>query len=600
MAEVGIALGVLPLIIAGAQHYSKAETVFCQYRHFTSELSYLATRLKVQRAIFKNASKKLISLCVGQEEARIMLEDLEHPGWTDPAIDRAFSMQLQDSCDAFADSLQTISSRLTDLEKECQKFEGVLHGSQSDGPGDARSRARLIAKKIKFVFRDSRTQLLFNSVRDLTEDFCALITQIDPSYTYEKPPLLPAGGDGREVAKFGSIKNAAENLYEALGAACTKHTEHQVHFSLQPSYISSSPDVRFHIGFRQLLARCVGNDAGPTWLTIESRVSDPIMSVPKNKEGPTNLEKSLKRNKMSPSPPPGRPPKKRQKNVRFRSQTPPPICQTLQPDTTLPNLCSHGNLCNQLSQLLSQSLLDQNRCIGLLGDLSNRTHLIYLDSRTQSLPKGTCTSPSSSLKDVLNMVGRARKPFNSIPQLERIRLAKQLAIALLSFHSTSWLDSTWCSENVFLYNTSNENPQFSFKLDDPYVNVAIKGPCSPTPPTPGSTSRSFAPNPFLFGLGVMLLEIAFETPLRSLQRSVDIEASQDDRHTEFFTAKRVSKMASRPLGIRYNRIVRSCLNCDFRGGDDLNESALQEAIYRDVIFELDRLEEKLRRFNLED
>lgn len=131
MAEVGIALGVLPLVIIGAQHYIKAETAFCQYRHFTSELSYLATRLKVQRAIFKTASKKLISLCVGQEEARLMLEDPEHPSWTNPVIDRAFSMQLQDSCDAFADSLQTISSRLTDLENECQKFKGVLHDSQN-------------------------------------------------------------------------------------------------------------------------------------------------------------------------------------------------------------------------------------------------------------------------------------------------------------------------------------------------------------------------------------------------------------------------------------------------------------------------------------
>ncbi len=131
MAEVGIALGVLPLVIAGAEHYFKAETAFCQYRHFTSELSYLATRLKVQRAIFKTASKKLISLCVGQEEARLMLEDLDHPSWTDPAIDRAFSMQLQDSRDAFADSLQTISSRLTDLENECQKFKGILHDSQN-------------------------------------------------------------------------------------------------------------------------------------------------------------------------------------------------------------------------------------------------------------------------------------------------------------------------------------------------------------------------------------------------------------------------------------------------------------------------------------
>ncbi len=437
-------------------------------------------------------------------------------------------------------------------------------------------------------------------MRDLTEDFCALIAQIDLSCVHEKPPVIPTGENRKEVAEFGSIKNAAENLYEALGAACTKHTEHQVHFSLQPSYISSSPEVRFHIGFRQVLVRCVGDDAGPIWLTIESRFSGSLMSVPKNKEGPTNLGKSLKRIKRSPSPPPSRTPKKRQKTVRFRSPTPPPICQALQSNTALPNLCSHRNFCNQLSQLLSRSLSDEKHCIGLLGDLSNRTHYVYLDSRDQFLTKTTRPSPSSSLKDILELARHSKVPFSSIPQLERIRLAKRLATALLFFHETSWLNSTWCSENVFLYRVSDNIPQHPFKLDDPYVNVAVRGPCSPTFQTSDLSSQSFVSNPFLFRLGVMLLEIELETPLRSLQEPVDVDANHDDKHTEFFTAKRVSRISSRPLGNRYHTIVRKCLNCDFGRGDDLNDMALQEAVYRDVVHELGRLEEKLRRFNLDD
>lgn len=389
-------------------------------------------------------------------------------------------------------------------------------------------------------------------------------------------------------------------MYEALGAACTKHTEHQVHFSLQPSYISSSPEVRFHIGFRQLLVRCVGGDAGPIWLTIESRVSGSLMSVPKNEEGPTNLKKSLKRIKMSPSPPPSMTPKKRQRTVRFRSPTPPPICQALQSDTALPNLCSHRNFCNQLSQLVSRSLADPNHCIGLLGDLSNRTHYVYLDSRGQCMTKPTSPSPSSSLKDILDMARHSKVPFNSIPQLERIRLAKRLATALLLFHETSWLSSTWCSENVFLHRVSDSIPQHPFKLDDPYVNVAVRGPSSPTFQTSDVSSQSFVSNPFLFRLGVMLLEIELETPLRSLQQPVDVDANHEDKHTEFFTAKRVSRTSLRPLGNRYHKIVRKCLDCDFGQGDDLNDMALQEAIYHDVVHELGRLEEKLHRFKLDD
>lgn len=98
----------------------------------------------------------------------------------------------------------------------------------------------------------------------------------------------------------------------------------------------------------------------------------------------------------------------------------------------------------------------------------------------------------------------------------------------------------------------------------------------------------------------MLLEIAFEAPLQSLQQPVDLDANHEDGHTELFTAKRVSRIASRPLGGRYTKIVRKCLSCDFGRGDDLNEMVLQEAVYRDVVHELDQLEKKLRSFNLDD
>lgn len=468
MAEVGIVLAVLPLVIAAADHYSKAASAFSRYHRFTSELSYLSTRLKVQRAIFNAACKKLVSLCVGQEEAGRMLEDSKHPSWTDPTIGRAFATQLGDIWDAFVDSLHLINDRLKDLETECQRFEDVIDESQGvrhypylldnrfrlhfiqGEPGDARRWSRLVGKKIKFVFRDSHIRMLFDSVRDLTEDFCTLIAQTDPSET-KRSIILPDAVFRGELARFDLIKTAAENLYKALGAGCTKHTEHQVHFSLRPSYSGSSSEVRFNIAFRQLLVGCSGSNFRPTWLTIESRISGSLTSVSESPAGLHNPSNALKRNLESPSPPPSRPSNKRRKTVRFRSLTPPPSCKTSQLDPSLPNLCAQNNLCNQLSHFLNQSLAGPDRCIGLIGDSSNSKHLIYLDSRAQSLTKSFAPSAASSLKDVLQRVQQTNMPNNSIPQLERIRLAKQLAMALLSFHATSWLKSTWCSDDVFFH-----------------------------------------------------------------------------------------------------------------------------------------------------
>lgn len=211
------------------------------------------------------------------------------------------------------------------------------------------------------------------------------------------------------------------------------------------------------------------------------------MSMSGNTARIPELSKALKRNFASPhpspppSPPPGGPRKKRRKTVRFRSPTPPPLCQALRPEPGLPNLCAHSNLCNQLSQLLNHSSTRPDRCIGVIGDPLNSKHLIYLDSRAQCLTQGFAPTTSSSLKSVLQSLRQTNLPNHSIPQLDRIRLAKQLAMAVLSFHATPWLKSTWCSEDVFFHGIGSQISQHTPGLNDPYVDVAIQSPlCSGT------------------------------------------------------------------------------------------------------------------------
>lgn len=52
------------------------------------------------------------------------------------------------------------------------------------------------------------------------------------------------------------------------------------------------------------------------------------------------------------------------------------------------------------------------------------------------------------------------------------------------------------------------------------------------------------------------------------------------------------------LGSTYGQIVRKCLTCDFGRGDDLNEPTLQVEFYKDVVCELERLEEGFRNLQL--
>ena len=52
------------------------------------------------------------------------------------------------------------------------------------------------------------------------------------------------------------------------------------------------------------------------------------------------------------------------------------------------------------------------------------------------------------------------------------------------------------------------------------------------------------------------------------------------------------------MGGTYSNIVKKLLQCNFGCGDDLNDPKLQVLYYRDVGFELDRLEQAFRELQL--
>ena len=412
--------------------------------------------------------------------------------------------------------------------------------------------------------------------------------------------LKPEPSSNREIARFTMIKTAARNLYEALGAACTKHIEHQVHFSLQPSYPGCSPyptQVRFTFAFRQVAMTRDGRCNKPMWFTVESIVTKAVQRATSTEDKALpDLSTSSKRGRSSPSPPPSEKLGKRQKKyVRFRSPTPPPSKPAVKPNAALPNLCAHSNFCNQITSLLSRPTTKAGVCVGFLKHSADSKHLVYLDGSAQSV---TTTPTSVSLNEMFqNMRQKASSANSSIPQFDRIRLAKQLAMAVLSYHATPWLKSSWNSNEIFLYgiDATTMGP-----MNGPYIDVSVKGPHGPPSRTSALPCRTLAPNAFMFGLGVMLLELAFEAPLRTMQRAIDNDGDQDGHYIEFFIAKRLSKIASRPLGSKYAEITRKCLQCDFGRGDDLEDPSLQQCFYQEVVCGLEELETRFRNCYLGD
>ena len=251
------------------------------------------------------------------------------------------------------------------------------------------------------------------------------------------------------------------------------------------------------------------------------------------------------------------------------------------------------DFCDYLRKCINQAPCKPDDLKALLETTDGCKHIVCISPTTVA----RTNTKAVSLQQYISTTSR-RKESYAFPDYQKIRLAKALATAVLQYHGTPWLQGSWRRPDVMFFDHSrgtknDESPN----LSTPHLNVKVRGPDGQNPQTTYNPP-SLAPNPLLFGLGVMLLEIAHSATLKSLQEPSDLVNGNDNGFNEFFTAKRLSNSVGRELGIPYGKIVKKLVHCDFGCGDDLNEPELQASYYRDVVCELDRLEQGFRSLQL--
>jgi hypothetical protein len=120
-----------------------------------------------------------------------------------------------------------------------------------------------------------------------------------------------------------------------------------------------------------------------------------------------------------------------------------------------------------------------------------------------------------------------------------------------------------------------------------YLNVSVAKALHLQPASVGISFSSripkVAPNPLLFALGVMLLEIAYGSSFESLLELQDYEVSSDARLVDFYAAQRLASNVGIFLGARFATAIQQCLRCDFGCGEDLGSPSLQTRVYGDVV-----------------
>jgi len=77
-------------------------------------------------------------------------------------------------------------------------------------------------------------------------------------------------------------------------------------------------------------------------------------------------------------------------------------------------------------------------------------------------------------------------------------------------------------------------------------------------------------NPHLFGLGIVLLELAYQTPLPDLHVEYKTAHVKGSKVGDYLLANILSNscVLSAELRVRYKEVVCKCLACDFGQGDD--------------------------------
>ena len=398
------------------------------------------------------------------------------------------------------------------------------------------------------------------------------------------------------MERYQIIGQASRQVYEALGRACTKHTEHQAHFCVEVEQAKITDDrnaqIKFIMAYTQMTLDGSNDPSDLIWFAVDSTSADAVEpgSFDTTTGHNDTLTSSVKKQMESAS---GAPQKRTQKRVRFESTSLAPACTspTLSTAAIAGTFLSSDSMRKDFCDVIRIRLrepLQASECVGVLENTDRRRSFVYPS------PSRCCRQmrQAISLGQVISSVSK-RQTVGGLALYDRLRLAKILATAVLQYHSTPWLRLPWRSEDVYFFGDELASSQDMPSIISPHLNVKVEGPFEQLPRTSTFPPHNLARNPLLFSLGVVLLEIAYTSTIDDLQRPIDLDNGRETGYTEFFAARRLAKCAKTDMGATYHQVVEKVVECDFGCGVDLNDPRLQAAFHHEVICPLEKLEQKL-------
>jgi hypothetical protein len=435
----------------------------------------------------------------------------------------------------------------------------------------------------------------------------------------------PPTNSFQAIEQCQRIKKASTHLFEDLRVACSLHKDHQALLQVSRPLCDESEnllkhsDVHFCLGLSRKAddpAKC----GTPMWLVVRSifeKVPEQDQSPRERHEAMEALSRLGATLKRVPNPCGCSKNRKRLKMedaaaFQISPLTDPSCCgQETCPSSSIcsttpstgdtetgitdrswtmrpgPNFCNARNLCKHILHINQGAANISNTCIGHLAK-SSLTHELYFENQGKYAEKSRSLQ---SLQDWVKSISE-RDRADRVPVLECLRLARNLALLVLQFHTTPLLRESWDGKDIEFLGLGPRNGSRAYSDGETLPRPFLKFEVSPTCILNVAASQTSRPseqalpirNNYLFRLGVIFLELAYQIPFSSL-----ISRSKHGHQTESEKADQYSRSVGSILGPRYAKIVRKCIGCDFGQDVDLSSQQLEVAVHRHVIIELDEL-----------
>ncbi|PVH94364.1 hypothetical protein DM02DRAFT_693184 [Periconia macrospinosa] len=596
---VGLAIGVVPIVVEILKSYSTAKRRLGTFSRHTDVASDILLRFQVAAANFNNDCRLLLQAVVSQPgEVSEMIGDPMHKAWQEKGED--MEKRLQSLMQQDYDLCQNIVTRLRDILRETRESLAKLEG----GLNNSKQSHHEVTRKIWHAFNISRKENEYIRQLDCLDNWNKALSKLRKQRCkIQKRRTVSSSCIIRKAVprSYQQIRAASQQLGESLhdSWSCTNssHSGHQAKLSFEARNVNE--DIQLDI-----VVACQTKPDGtnqrppldrPIWLQIRSVTS---LATPKTPTlPPPKLLNTLRDKfevKTAESPAKAKPAKSSsKKRVRFDNSGDGGSVQKPQSGSTgttnaqsfvMLDLKTTKSVCCHLSKISSSTSSCQDGCVGYL-DVSRAipvTRFIFYDASKLAKEASSLCAPQDAT------------PINSLVErlqiLQQITLAHKLAEAVLHYHSTPWLPQAWTLQDIGYFTNAAQTTEndLSEALNSLHLNNRFPDQKSLDPETKQEVlelKHTYGiRNLTLAKLGVAMLEICakrYITAPRLSQTPYEIiEARKllDEKHHSIMT-----------LGSRYLDLVRKCIHCDFSCDDDLNGEALQSAVYTEIVCALQEM-----------